>query len=117
MKTLDIAISNVMHISDKAGGITPPSTMASLEETVEVAQDGLYDSLLSDSSDEEREEEDWGWKQEKAAEESFNKGSMAIEKGRFVDAKKHFREALETRLGFLPSTCRSYSNAWLMQLL
>ncbi|CAM0905291.1 unnamed protein product [Alopecurus aequalis] len=108
--SIDYVIPYTSFYTPDKVGITPLSTMPSLEETAEVARDGQYDFLLQHSSDEESEEENWGWKQEKAAEELFNKGSVAIEKGQFVDAKNYFREALETRVllyGRLSPQCLS----------
>jgi outer membrane protein assembly factor BamD (BamD/ComL family) len=65
--------------------------------------------MLWHTSGDESEEDEWEQDQENSAQELFNKGSMAIEKGQFVDAKDHFCKVLETRLEFLPSTCCSYS--------
>ena len=56
---------------------------------------------------EEGSVEDWEWKGEKAVQELFQKGSKAIKEGRFDHATKCFHDVLETRLGFLPSTCCS----------
>uniref|UniRef100_A0ACD5UZZ9 Uncharacterized protein n=1 Tax=Avena sativa TaxID=4498 RepID=A0ACD5UZZ9_AVESA len=85
------------YTPDQSGGITPPSTMGFSEEGIKASRDGHDDVLPLYSSGEESEEEDWEQEQEKVAQELFIKGSMAIEKGQFVDAKYYFREVLVTR--------------------
>uniref|UniRef100_A0ACD5UP34 Uncharacterized protein n=1 Tax=Avena sativa TaxID=4498 RepID=A0ACD5UP34_AVESA len=98
------------YSKDQAGGISPPLTLASSEKDVEAARYGYHDVLLAHSSGEESEDEDWEQKLEKSAEELFNKGSVAIEKGQFFDAKDHFRVALDTRVflyGRLSPKCLS----------
>ncbi|XP_020196272.1 uncharacterized protein [Aegilops tauschii subsp. strangulata] len=103
------------YTPDLAGGITPPSTMASSSENVETTQDkhhvgdekekcvekGEDDFDLEENGwEEEAEEEEWGWDGEKAANELFAKGSKAIEEEQFVHAIHCFDDVLESRVLF-----------------
>ncbi|XP_051205856.1 uncharacterized protein [Lolium perenne] len=98
------------YTPDKTGGITPLSTLTSLEENVQPTRDGQNDLMLWHTSGDESEEDEWEQEQDNSAQELFNKGSMAIEKGQFVDAKDHFCKVLETRVllyGRLSPKCLS----------
>ncbi|KAM3368487.1 hypothetical protein ACQJBY_016796 [Aegilops geniculata] len=103
------------YTPDLAGGITPPSTMASSSENVETTQDehhvgdekekcvekGEDDFDLEENGwEEEAKEEEWGWDGEKAANELFAKGSKAIEEEQFVHAIHCFDDVLESRVLF-----------------
>ncbi|XBI56985.1 hypothetical protein VPH35_038473 [Triticum aestivum] len=108
--------------ADQAGGIKPPSAIASSSESIEKARDEHHDLLRPHSSwnlgfekekwvekskedceceedgwEEEAEEEDWEWNGDKA-QELFDEGSKAIEEGQLVHAEDCFYTALRSRV-------------------
>ena len=98
-------------------GTPPPPPMASSSENVEAPRDEHHDPPPPPNPSEETGGEEVGEGEEgktlERAQELFDKGSKAIEEGDFVDAVDCLSRSLEIRLGFLPSTRRSYSHsAW-----
>uniref|UniRef100_A0A453CDE9 Uncharacterized protein n=1 Tax=Aegilops tauschii subsp. strangulata TaxID=200361 RepID=A0A453CDE9_AEGTS len=110
------------YTPDQAGGIKPPSAIASSSESIEKARDEHHDLLRPHSSgnlgfekekwvekskedceceedgwEEEAEEEDWEWNGDKA-QELFDEGSKAIEEGQLVHAEDCFYTALRSRV-------------------